>query len=117
MRRRPRIGVSSLRVAAAHLSAVCSSVSPNTCRRSECPTSANRAPASRAIGAELSPVNAPLSSVQMFWTPIPTSGRDPSAAATVLTDSAGGKRITVRSRRAGHFAVNSATNARAAFGP
>ena len=32
--------------------AVCSSVSPNTCRRSEWPTSTSRAPASRAIGAE-----------------------------------------------------------------
>src|SRR2546429_687921 len=48
--------------AAATLRRVSSSVSPNTWRRSEWPTSVARAPAWRASGAETAPVKAPLGS-------------------------------------------------------
>ena len=46
-----------------------SSVSPNTCRRSEWPMRMYRAPASFTMAGDISPVNAPSFSKYMFWTP------------------------------------------------
>jgi hypothetical protein len=46
--------------------ATVSSVSPNSCRRSECPTSVPRTPSSASISGEISPVYAPDGSQWAF---------------------------------------------------
>src|SRR5690348_2663637 len=53
----------------------------------------------------------------MFCTPTAMSVRLPNACTTEATDSAGGKRMTVRSSRGVHFAANAAASARACVGP
>ena len=55
-----------------NLSATTTSVSPKTARRSECPTSAYRAPNSATMPAETSPVNAPTSMRLTSCEPHPT---------------------------------------------
>ena len=70
---------------------VSSSVSPNTWRRSECPTRTARAPASFAIETLSSPVNAPLGSQYTFWAPTRMPGSRATRCATLWMDTAGGK--------------------------
>src|SRR5258707_11850042 len=56
------IGVKLDAIAASNLLFTVASVSPNSCRRSECPTITYSAPASLIMGPETSPVNAPQAS-------------------------------------------------------
>ena len=60
---------SPARKAARTLAATRSSVSPNSARRSECPTITYWQPTSRSIAAETSPVKAPDSSAATSWAP------------------------------------------------
>ena len=64
-----RIGVRPWRSAAARRLLISSSVSRKTWRRSEWPSRTSAQPRSTSIGAETSPVNAPLSSQWQFCAP------------------------------------------------
>ncbi len=86
-----RTGTRPVSRARCTLREVSSLVSPNTWRRSECPTSTWVAPASAAMAAEISPVNAPLSSQWMFCTPRLTPTRPRRHSWATLRDAAGGK--------------------------
>src|SRR5580692_1085164 len=86
-----RIGVSPAASAAGTFSASALSVSPNSARRSECPSTTPRTSSSHSIGAEISPVYAPSGSWCMFCAY--TSTRDPRALSTIARRSVNGTQI------------------------
>src|SRR5882724_1281322 len=112
-----RSGVTPAARAAFTLSALCSSVSPNRWRRSECPTSVSVAPASVTSASDSSPVNAPLASQWMFWAPTLMSGRWRNASTRGASDTAGGKNHSARWSAGRVSSRNRAANSHAAAGP
>ena len=89
-------GSRPVRHAASALARTMASVSPQSVRRSECPTMIWLAPASLSISAEMSPVWAPLAAAWQFWpptrTPLPFT-----ALAMPISSVAGGQIRTSRS--------------------
>ena len=86
-----RIGTSPASSAAGTFSASARSLSPNSARRSEWPSTTPRTSSSASIGAETSPVNGPSASWCMFCAN--TSTREPRALSTIAPRSVKGTQI------------------------
>src|SRR6478736_2900611 len=111
------IGVAPAARSAITFFAVSASVSPKTWRRSLWPTNAPVAPAARASGIEVAPVNAPFGSQCTSCAPTLMSSRPWKAWAAASIETAGGKNQSSRSARAGVAARNCFANSRDSSGP